>query len=544
MAFYSIDVYPGDGATKTFALTFEFISRDSVFVYSVDDTTKAETALTVVTSGNPSSGQYKWDSDKQITLGDALPTGTSVKIQRDTTIDLQIVQWKDGSYIIAEDLNTSDKQWLYNLQELEDHIDQLNGSSSGAAVKKITGTAPVEVDSTNAQEPNISVDETVSTDNPNALTSDTRLMSEKAIDSAFSQAVGASGVYPPAGVTAKTGKLRIDDTGAEPKQFYWNGTAWVQIPTKGDKGDQGIPGPPPGLQDPAATAANVPLKANNVLGDATAAVTADGDGDLRFDFGIPVGQKGDKGDQGIEGIEGPVGPPPGLQSPAATATNVSLQPGNVLGQAYASVSADGSGDLKFNFGIPVGQRGEKGDVGDGVNYLGEIDATTAPAPSDPVNGDFYVNTVEGTSSWPGLGAVHVNSRLIYNSNTGQWDQYDPLDNVWREVGGEVYPVNAAADVKIGGTLPSAPNIRLLADGQAFFENTVSGPKFSSRNAASTNKLWSGGLSGVGTETSYIRADGSATFKGQSVEQEANAGYIWTHEPGALAFASMYAKGFF
>ena len=207
------------------------------------------------------------------------------------------------------------------------------------------------------------------------------------------------------------------------------------------------------------------------------------------------------------------------------------------------MSADGSGDLKFNFGIPVGQRGEKGDVGDGVNYLGEIDATTAPAPSDPVNGDFYVNTVEGTSSWPGLGAVHVNSRLIYNSNTGQWDQYDPLDNVWREVGGEVYPVNAAADVKIGGTLPSAPNIRLLADGQAFFENTVSGPKFSSRNAASTNKLWSGGLSGVGTETSYIRADGSATFKGQSVEQEANAGYIW-NEPGALAFASMYAKGFF
>ena len=62
------------------------------------------------------------------------------------------------------------------------------------------------------------------------------------------------------------------------------------------------------------------------------------------------------------------------------------------------MSADSSGDLKFNFGIPVGQRGEKGDVGDGVNYLGEIDATTAPAPSDPVNGDFYVNTVEGLAA--------------------------------------------------------------------------------------------------------------------------------------------------
>ena len=412
MAFYSIDVYPGDGATKTFALTFEFISRDSVFVYSVDDTTKAETALTVVTSGNPSSGQYKWDSDKQITLGDALPTGTSVKIQRDTTIDLQIVQWKDGSYIIAEDLNTSDKQWLYNLQELEDHIDQLNGSSSGPAVKKITGTAPVEVDSTNAQEPDISVDETVSTDNPNALTSDTRLMSEKAIDGAFSQAVGASGVYPPAGVTGKVGKLRVDNTGAEPKQFYWNGTAWVQIPTKGDKGDQGI--------------------------------------------------------------QGPAGPPPGIQSPSATATNVPLQVGNILGQATASVSADSSGDLKFDFGIPVGQTGPKGDTGAGVNYLGEINATTAPAPGSPSNGDFYVNNTAGTSSWPGLGTVKVNTRLVYNANDSQWDSYDPVpDGFWLASSGNVYPATSTNNVLVGGTLPGKPNIELKAsDGSAQFKSSL------------------------------------------------------------------------
>ena len=461
MTQYSYSTFTGDGSTAAFALSFDYMKRAHVSVH-VDGAVKVD------------GTDYDWTADKQITFkGGKIPaSGEKILISRDTPESDQIVLWQNGSYVVAEDLNESDLQWLYNIQELYDGISKVDGGTSGPAVKKITGTAPVQVDSTNAQEPEISVDETVSTDNPNALTSDTRLMSEKAIDGAFSQAVGASGVYPPAGVTGKVGKLRIDDTGAEPKQFYWNGTAWVQIPTKGDKGDQGIPGPPPGLQDPAATANNVPLKANNVLGDATAAVTADGDGDLRFDFGIPVGQKGDKGDQGIEGIEGPVGPPPGLQSPAATATNVPLQPGNVLGQAYASVSADGSGDLKFNFGIPVGQKGDKGDVGDGVNYLGEIDATTAPAPSNPVNGDFYVNTTEGTSSWPGLGAVHVNSRLIYNSNTGQWDQYDPLDNVWREVGGEVYPVNAAADVKIGGVLPGAPSITLNASGSGIFNSTL------------------------------------------------------------------------
>ena len=57
------------------------------------------------------------------------------------------------------------------------------------------------------------------------------------------------------------------------------------------------------------------------------------------------------------------------------------------------------------FGIPVGERGPEGPQGkpgDGLNYKGAIDATTAAEPVDPSNGDFYVNTVDGTSSWTGL----------------------------------------------------------------------------------------------------------------------------------------------
>ena len=65
-------------------------------------------------------------------------------------------------------------------------------------------------------------------------------------------------------------------------------------PDQGDKGDQGIP-PTARTADPAATA-NVP-KANNVLGDATAAVTADGDGD-RDDFGCR-----ERRSQGIEALK-------------------------------------------------------------------------------------------------------------------------------------------------------------------------------------------------------------------------------------------------
>ena len=450
MTQYSYSTFTGDGSTAAYTLSFDYMKRAHVSVH-VDGTVKVD------------GTDYDWTADKQITFkGGKIPaSGEKILISRDTPESDQIVLWQNGSYVVAEDLNESDLQWLYNIQELYDGIAKVDGGTTGPAVKKIIGTAPVEVDSTNAQEPDISVDETVSTDNPNALTSETRLMSEKAIDGAFSQAIGASSVYPPAGVTGKVGKLRIDDTGAEPKQFYWNGTAWVQIPTKGDKGDQGI--------------------------------------------------------------QGPAGPPPGIQTPSATATNVPLQSGNVLGQAYASVSADSSGDLKFNFGIPVGQKGDKGDVGDGVNYLGEIDATTAPQPTDSKNGDFYVNTTAGTSSWTGLSTVGVNERLIYNGHTNKWDSYASTD-LWQEAGDQLYPRNANADVLVGGTLPSAPNIRLLADGQGFFENTVSSPKFSARNTTTTNKLWSGGLSGVGTETSYIRADGNAEFAGNVKSESADGSF--------------------
>ena len=406
---YSGNVYKPAAGTTSFALTstsgnaIKYLEKSDISVATSSDSGSTWTTLT-----RPA----QWDFDTPGTSA-VLSSGTSagvwVRVLRTTPFNDRYTTFAESSLLTSDQLNDGEDFSLYVDQELYDQAANIDGGITGPAVKKIIGTAPVEVDSTNAQEPDISVDETVSTDNPNALTSETRLMSEKAIDGAFSQAIGGSSVYPPAGVTAKTGKLRIDDTGAEPKQFYWNGASWVQIPTKGDKGDQGI--------------------------------------------------------------QGPAGPPPGIQSPSATATNVPLQSNNVLGQAYASVSADSSGDLKFNFGIPVGQKGDKGDVGDGVNYLGEIDATTAPQPEGSKNGDFYVNTTAGTSSWTGLSTVGVNERLIYNGHTNEWDSYASTD-LWQEASNQLYPRNANADVKIGGTLPSAPNISLNASGSASFEGPV------------------------------------------------------------------------
>lgn len=110
MTFYSADIEPGNGVKQTFGLTFDYVDRDSVYVYLIENVDGSFVELTVVTSGSPGPGEYIWDSDTQIRLGDVPSADQSVKIQRRTLLSQQEVQWKDGSYIIAKDLNTSEKQ--------------------------------------------------------------------------------------------------------------------------------------------------------------------------------------------------------------------------------------------------------------------------------------------------------------------------------------------------------------------------------------------------------------------------------------------------
>lgn len=131
MTFYSADIEPGNGVKQTFGLTFNYVDRDSVYVYLIENSDGSFTELNAVTSGSPGPGEYVWDSDIQVRLGDVPSSQQSVKIQRRTLLSQQEVQWKDGSYIIAEDLNTSEKQSLYLDQELHDWLNEITGGGSG-----------------------------------------------------------------------------------------------------------------------------------------------------------------------------------------------------------------------------------------------------------------------------------------------------------------------------------------------------------------------------------------------------------------------------
>ena len=134
MAKFATTFTAGDGATTSFVVNFKFISREDVDVSVLDagDKDTADgTKLTAIETGTPGASEYKWESDTQITVGQAPSSSQRLKIQRTTDMTQQVVSWRDGSYIISEDLNTSEEQSLYTDQELADWIGNLTGGGTG-----------------------------------------------------------------------------------------------------------------------------------------------------------------------------------------------------------------------------------------------------------------------------------------------------------------------------------------------------------------------------------------------------------------------------
>jgi microcystin-dependent protein len=112
---YSYRQYAGNGTVKDFAVPFPYIERAHVHVYLgfdlLDGTFTSELAET--------SG-YTWTSGTIIRTVVAPATGTTLTVIRQTPSGQQLIEWVDGSNLIAADLNTSDLQNLYVVQEQQD----------------------------------------------------------------------------------------------------------------------------------------------------------------------------------------------------------------------------------------------------------------------------------------------------------------------------------------------------------------------------------------------------------------------------------------
>ena len=110
--------YQGDGTSTTFTVPFPFIVRSHVKLYLgynvVDRTFDSE-----LTEGP----DFSWTSDTIAELVSAPASSEELTIIRVTPSNVQVVPWQDGSNLIAFDLNTSDLQNLYVVQEQQDRND-------------------------------------------------------------------------------------------------------------------------------------------------------------------------------------------------------------------------------------------------------------------------------------------------------------------------------------------------------------------------------------------------------------------------------------
>jgi len=100
---YSYAIYTGNGSQTQFALTFPYIRKEHIKVY----VNYVDTAYTYV-------------NDTTVQLASAPANGARVEVRRITPLTAPLVDYTDGSTLVAADLDTSNLQHLYKEQELDD----------------------------------------------------------------------------------------------------------------------------------------------------------------------------------------------------------------------------------------------------------------------------------------------------------------------------------------------------------------------------------------------------------------------------------------
>lgn len=99
-------MYTADGATKSYTIPFEYLSRSHVYI-SVD--------------GN--SVPYSYTHAYGITFDTAPVKNSIIIIERQTPYDEPFITWTDGTVLIADDLNAQLLQVLFVLQENQEALE-------------------------------------------------------------------------------------------------------------------------------------------------------------------------------------------------------------------------------------------------------------------------------------------------------------------------------------------------------------------------------------------------------------------------------------
>ena len=401
---YSYRQYAGDGLARSFSIPFPYLQRSHVHLYLGHQR---------LVEGV----DYSWTSGTQVQV--VVPPTDLLTVRRVTPEDGQVVPWNDGSYVIEADLNTSDRQWLYLLQEHHDQMMRLQygvgtlpGAGNPLASLSLWNRLARRMDPAKGTPEEVAA--TVDGVDQKAgdwVSDDAHVATTSALSERFD--VIMSGVKPPDPLPTEQrqgGKLWIDT--AQLEISYWDPVirAWVNLT------DAGPAGPPGG---------------------------------------------------GVASVTG-VAP---IQVAAGTTTPVvSITPATA--SAAGSMSAADKAKLNTlqNYALPIASATVLGGIKVGSNLVMDpatgvlsgnlpgalvykgIRDVTAPAPALPGVGHVYVNSVAGIAdpSWTGLiGWVPAGDLLL-------WDGFR-----WGHVGtsgdtsdGTVV-VSGTAPVRVGGSA-SAP----------------------------------------------------------------------------------------
>ena len=137
------------GSGLQFSVNYPYILRSHVKVYYGRDVL-AGTHTSLLVDGT----DYNWTTDTQITLSAAPSSQSTLTIIRETPTSAQLVPWQDGSNLIADDLNKSDKQNLYAVQELQDKNGLASDDATAAATAANAATTAANAATTAANSAN------------------------------------------------------------------------------------------------------------------------------------------------------------------------------------------------------------------------------------------------------------------------------------------------------------------------------------------------------------------------------------------------------
>ena len=134
--------------------------------------------------------------------------------------------------------------------------------------------------------------------------------------------------------------------------------------------------------------------------------------------------------------------------------------------------------------------------------------------------------------------LSVLSSYIYNGSSGSTDGTYFASTPFASASDLTALMANDGSFRLGGTLPSAPNITLAADGSATFANVNGGYSIMTMPAGGDAANWGcfNGALADGTQTSTIRADGSAKFADGNITLAADgsatfAGQVEVKEAG-------------